>query len=184
METPFPWKSIWKVKAPTKVASFFWTAALGKILTIDNLRRWRILIVDCCCMCKQDEEYVDHLLLHCCMARELCSFIFCLFGVQRVMPKRVVELLASWKGQYARHCMIFGMPSLFVPCGLFARSGTTGHSKVLEQSILGMKLSFSQTLYAWMATLSGHSFSHLLDFLDCCTFLGFFFFFFLINKLI
>ena len=29
METPFPWKSIWKVKVPTKAASFFWTAALG-----------------------------------------------------------------------------------------------------------------------------------------------------------
>lgn len=46
---------------------------------------------------------------------------------------------------------------------------------------MGVKLSFSQTLYAWMTTLSGHSFSRLLDFLDCCTFLGSFF---LINNLI
>lgn len=53
--------------------------------------------------------------------------------------------------------------------------------KGLEQSIVGVKLSFSQTLYARMTTLSGHSFSRLLDFLDCCTFLGSFF---LINNLI
>ena len=30
-------KSIWKVKVPTKVAFFAWIAALGNILTIDNL---------------------------------------------------------------------------------------------------------------------------------------------------
>ena len=35
---PIPWKSIWKVKAPTKVAFFIWTAAKGRILTSVNLR--------------------------------------------------------------------------------------------------------------------------------------------------
>jgi len=33
----FPWKSIWKVKVPPRVAFFVWIAALGKILTLDNL---------------------------------------------------------------------------------------------------------------------------------------------------
>jgi len=32
----FPWKNIWRVKAPTKVAFFVWSAALGKILMHDN----------------------------------------------------------------------------------------------------------------------------------------------------
>ena len=49
----FPWKSIWNAKLPTKVAFFVWTAALGNILTVDNLRRHHIIIVDWCCMCKQ-----------------------------------------------------------------------------------------------------------------------------------
>jgi hypothetical protein len=31
--TSFPWKSIWRVKAPRRVAFFVWTATLGKILT-------------------------------------------------------------------------------------------------------------------------------------------------------
>ena len=35
----FPWKSIWKQKILSKVAFFVWTAALGKCLTIDNLRK-------------------------------------------------------------------------------------------------------------------------------------------------
>ena len=35
----FPWKSVWKAKVPSRVVFFLWTATLGKILTIDNLRK-------------------------------------------------------------------------------------------------------------------------------------------------
>lgn len=48
-------------------------------------------------------ESCDHLLLHCQLARELWSVPLCLFEVQWVMPKRVVDMLASWKGQHARN---------------------------------------------------------------------------------
>jgi hypothetical protein len=33
----FPWKSIWRTKVPACVTFFGWIAALGKILTHDNL---------------------------------------------------------------------------------------------------------------------------------------------------
>jgi hypothetical protein len=32
IHSSFPWRSLWKVKVPTRVAFFTWTAALGKIL--------------------------------------------------------------------------------------------------------------------------------------------------------
>jgi len=35
----FPWKSIWKAKAPPRIAFFLWATALGRILTVNNLRR-------------------------------------------------------------------------------------------------------------------------------------------------
>ncbi|XP_059669320.1 uncharacterized protein LOC132314474 [Cornus florida] len=35
----FPWKSVWCSKAPLRIAFFVWTATLGKILTLDNLRK-------------------------------------------------------------------------------------------------------------------------------------------------
>jgi hypothetical protein len=42
----FPWKSIWKVKVPVRVSFFAWTAALGWILMVDNLRKRSLIVVD------------------------------------------------------------------------------------------------------------------------------------------
>ena len=42
----FPWKSIWKQKIPSRIAFFVWTAVLGKCLTIDNLRKRKVWILD------------------------------------------------------------------------------------------------------------------------------------------
>ncbi|KAG2709629.1 hypothetical protein I3760_05G248700 [Carya illinoinensis] len=82
--------------APPKTLFFVWTAALGKNLTTDNLRKRRIIITDWCCMCKKDGESVNHLLLHCETARALWCVVFRRVGLNWVMPKSVLELLASW----------------------------------------------------------------------------------------
>ena len=99
----FPWKSIQKSKVPFKVALFVWIAALGKILTIDNLRLLKIWILDWCFMCKSNGELVDHLLIHCSIAMELWAMVFSLFGIHWVMPKMVVDLLACWQGNFGQH---------------------------------------------------------------------------------
>jgi hypothetical protein len=64
------------------VAFFVWLVALGKILTHDNLRKRNVVVIDWCCMCKKSGETIDHLLLHCEVARDLWSYIFTLFGVE------------------------------------------------------------------------------------------------------
>jgi hypothetical protein len=53
-------------------------------------------------MCKLAGKTTDHLLLHCCVARELWSMVFTLFGVHWVMLKVVVECLASWQSRFGR----------------------------------------------------------------------------------
>jgi hypothetical protein len=80
----FPWKGIWKVKAPPRVAFFVWTVTLGKILTLDNLRKRNIIVMEWCCLCKKSGESIDHLFLHCEVAfRDVeCVFsvIWCCLG--------------------------------------------------------------------------------------------------------
>jgi hypothetical protein len=65
-------------------------------------------------MCKISVESIGHLLLHCHVARFLWALVFSLFGLEWVMPQWVVELLASWKGQFGslHRCLEHGL--LFV----------------------------------------------------------------------
>ena len=85
----------------SRVVFFSWSASLGRILTINNLWKRRILVLDWCCMCKRCVESVDHLLLHCPIAYKLWSMVFGLFGINWVMLERVIELFASWLGKFS-----------------------------------------------------------------------------------
>jgi len=99
IQSSFPWKSIWKVKVLSKVAFFVWTATLGKILTLNNLQKRNIIVMEWCYMCKTSGESIDHLFLHCMVATKLWSTILQLFGVVWVMPRSVKDMLGSWRGQ-------------------------------------------------------------------------------------
>jgi hypothetical protein len=76
----FPWKCIWGVKSPRRVAFFMWTVAWGRILTYDNLRKRGLVLVGWC-LSKNDDESVDHLFIHCWAARMLWSLVFRAVGI-------------------------------------------------------------------------------------------------------
>lgn len=59
-----PLFNLWKLKAPGVIA-FSWLALQTRILTMDNLRRQKIIMVNACPMCLVEEETVDHLLMSC-----------------------------------------------------------------------------------------------------------------------
>ena len=129
----FPWKSIWKVKAPPRVAFFIWTASLGKILTMDNLQRRQIILVNWCCMCKNNGESVNHLLLHCPMPWELCAMVCSLFGVHWVMLARVLDLLSCWQGSLGRHQNgVIWKAFLIVSCGACGGKEMLGPLRVVK----------------------------------------------------
>ena len=75
----------------------------GRVLTTDYLRKRGCTIMDWCCLCKCNWESVDHLLLHCGEVFRLWSFAFRSFGVLWVLPKRVVNLLVSWRNWLGKH---------------------------------------------------------------------------------
>ena len=87
------------------------------------------------------------------MARELWTLVLSLFGFNWAMPKRVVNL-ACWKGRSTIGMDAFGMQSLWKVRNFRTFEG-------IERPMMVMKLLFLHT--EWIATLSGHSFSSLLD---------------------
>ena len=99
-----PWKGIWKVKVPKRVAFFLWTAAYDRILTLDNLMLWGLPLANRCFMCFCSAEFVDHLLIHCLVAYSLWLQMLQAFGIQWVMPGSVESLVSCWSkwfGKYA-----------------------------------------------------------------------------------
>jgi hypothetical protein len=164
-----PWKSIWKTKAPTRVAFFVWTAAMGRILTIDNLRRRRVLVMNWCCMCKKSGESITHLFLHCPVASELWSLIFSIFGVQWVMPSGVMALLACWRnglGQ-SRNIEIWrAAPHCVLWCIWGERNSRCFEDK--ERNLLEIKNMLIHSLKEWSAAANLVPHSSTIDFLDSC----------------
>ena len=169
-EENFPWKYVWRAKVPPRVAFFTWTAALGKILTTENLRKRRVIILDWCCMCKSSRESTDHLLLHCPVAWELWSMVWILFGTLWVMPRSVVDLLTCWMGSLGNseagkvwkmipHCIMW--------CLWRERNDRTFNG--VEKSIPALKFYFLHTLLDWSKASHLDFSSSLSDLVDLCS---------------
>ena len=56
-----------------------------------------------CCMCRSDRETVSHLLLHCLEVIVLWSFIFQSFNIQRLLSRRVADLLLGGRNWLGKH---------------------------------------------------------------------------------
>jgi hypothetical protein len=72
------------------VAFFAWTTVLGQILTMDNLRKQHVVVVEWCCMYKMNGESVDHLLLHCEIDSALWNTIFSGWLISSLAGERLV----------------------------------------------------------------------------------------------
>ncbi|RVW54461.1 putative ribonuclease H protein [Vitis vinifera] len=72
---PFPWRIIWSPCVPTKVGFFAWEASWEKVLTQDQLKRRGWILANRCLLCCDDEETINHILIHC--PRRGCCGILC-----------------------------------------------------------------------------------------------------------
>ena len=68
------------------------------MLTLDQIKKQVRALANRCFLCGNDEETIDHMLLHCSVARLLWDLLLAIFGVYWVFPKSVSETLISWCG--------------------------------------------------------------------------------------
>ena len=99
----FPWKGVWKVKAPRRVSFFVWTAVWDRILIGDNLRGRGLDFVDWCIMYRSNGETVDYLLLPCSKVYQLWSLGFRSFGFSWVLPISVADTPFGWWNWPGKH---------------------------------------------------------------------------------
>ena len=167
----FPWKRVWKSLVPSKINFFVWTAVLGKVLTIDNLRKRQLLLIDWCCMCKASGESIDHLFLHCPIARDLWSLAFSAFGVWWVMPCHILAILQCWSTGFRSHRS--GHLWEFIPhCVMWViwRERNARSFEDTERTVPGLKQFFLTSLFEW-ANASGHyHFLSIHEMLSSCCF--------------
>ena len=122
-------------------------------------------------MCKEDGESVDHMFLHCVFAKELWDMVFVLFGIHRVMPRRVIDLFACWQGNFGRHQHINiwrAIPHCLMWCVWKERNARTFEG--CEQTVAELKLLFLHMLFDWTSAIGLCRSSTLLDFIDSLCF--------------
>lgn len=76
------WKSYF---VPPKVGLFFWTLLRGRFLTIDNIKKRGMKLVNRCALCKVDEQLVKHLFTSCTVSRAVWNFFSTSFVVDFIV---------------------------------------------------------------------------------------------------
>jgi hypothetical protein len=146
-------KTRFRTQAPPMAAFFTWSAVLGRILTLDNLRKRHIIIVDRCCLCKRDGESLNHILPHCDVASALWNNIFSRFGISWVMPRRVLDLVACWwKSRRSRTSTTWKMVSICIFWCIWKERNLRCFEN-LESSLEEALELFLHTLYLWSEAL-------------------------------
>ena len=69
-------------------------------MTLDRLQKRGWQLPNRCFLCACEEENVNHILIHCTVARVLWDLVLGLFGVQWAFPETVKEVLFSWRGSF------------------------------------------------------------------------------------
>lgn len=75
MKELWPWKLIWNVKIPHKVACFTWLVARQSVLTQDSLMKRGRQLCPRCFFCESEIEIVNHLFLPCKVTEKLWMYL-------------------------------------------------------------------------------------------------------------
>ena len=142
-----------------------WTASHGQILTLDNLMLRGLPLANKWCMCCCNKESVDHLLLHCPVARSLWVQMLQVFGIQWVMPGSVESLVfcwSNWLGKFSSD--IWNMvPGYLMWVVWMERNRRSFEAK--EKLLVQLQALYQSTLFDWARCRGSSNCSSTLEFL-------------------
>ena len=83
------WAKAWVKGMKPKVNIFFLIHLQNKFLTLDNLKKRGIIIINRCVLCKNDGESVEHITLHCPFTKKIWDKICSLLNAEWVFPSTI-----------------------------------------------------------------------------------------------
>lgn len=95
-EENLEWKIIWGSKWWPKVSLFIWLVAKNKILTWDRIQKKGFSGPSRCCLCKNEEETRNHLLINCSFTKKLWMDIRKIFGKSEIVLKEINAIIFQW----------------------------------------------------------------------------------------
>jgi hypothetical protein len=112
--------------------------------------------VDWCCMRRCSSKTVDHLFVHCDVAKELWSLVFSMFSVHWLMPKTILELLFGWSNWFGKHgsYLVWNMVPLCLKWKIWRERNSHTFNGV-EVSIIELTFSFMRSLFEWSHIMGG-----------------------------
>ena len=163
----FPCRSIWNPIVPPKLGFFAWEASWGKVLTLDQLKRRGIPLVNRCFLCEEKEETIDHLLIHCSRAKMLWDLVLAITDTNWVFPRTVCQCLLAWQSASVgkKRKKVW----MAAPLCLFWTLWLERNRVVFENeapSVHRMKSFFLFTLWAWAKVYSCDNLDTLVGFLS------------------
>ena len=162
----FPYRLIWNSVVPPKIGIFTWEAAWGKVLTMDNLKRRGMTVANRCFLCEEDEETINHLLIHCRSAKMLWNLLLSIGGISWVFPRSVLHTLLAWQGVAVgkKRKKIWSAAPLCLFWTIWcARNRLAFENKVT--SAQRIKINFISNLWSWANLFGNDTINSVLDFL-------------------
>ena len=87
---------IWKSWASGKCKFFMWLVAHNRCWTANHLAKKNLLHPECCPLCDQEEETIDHLLVSCVFTRQFWLCVLQSVGLQALTPQLEVSFDDWW----------------------------------------------------------------------------------------
>ena len=136
------------------------------MLTLDKLKRRGIILANRCFLCEEEEETIDHLLIHCPRAKMIWELFLAIVGSSWVFPRTVHQTLLAWQSvNVGRKNKRIWMAA---PLCLFW-TVWQARNRVAFEDVASfahrMKITFLCTLWSWANLYSVDNTNSLMDFL-------------------